>query len=162
MFVGNLMALRQKNLYRLMAYSSIAHAGYMLVGWPSAMAGRSPAPRPCCSTGGVRPDDDRRVRTLQRGRARADRPLEFDDDLRGLNRAHPAVALLLAVCLFSLTGLPPTAGFLGKLNLFLAAWSDGSRIGRNLAVDHGAQRRDRRMVLLAAGRGDVSRSGDAA
>jgi NADH-quinone oxidoreductase subunit N len=38
------------------------------------------------------------------------------------------------VCLFSLTGLPPTAGFLGKLNLFLAAWSDGTSTGRTLAV----------------------------
>jgi NADH-quinone oxidoreductase subunit N len=56
------------------------------------------------------------------------------DDLRGLSRSQPAVALLLAICLFSLTGLPPTAGFLGKLNLFLAAWSDDSQIGRGLAI----------------------------
>ena len=56
------------------------------------------------------------------------------DDLRGLSRSQPAVALLLAICLFSLTGLPPTAGFLGKLNLFLAAWSDDSHIGRGLAI----------------------------
>jgi len=56
------------------------------------------------------------------------------DDLRGLSRSQPAVALMLAICLFSLTGLPPTAGFLGKLNLFLAAWSDDSQIGRGLAI----------------------------
>ena len=56
------------------------------------------------------------------------------DDLRGLSRSQPAVALLLAICLFSLTGLPPTAGFLGKLNLFLAAWSDDSHIGHGLAI----------------------------
>jgi NADH-quinone oxidoreductase subunit N len=56
------------------------------------------------------------------------------DDLRGLSRSQPAVALLLAICLFSLTGLPPTAGFLGKLNLFLAAWSDDTNIGRGLAI----------------------------
>jgi len=56
------------------------------------------------------------------------------DDLRGLSRSMPSVALLLAICLFSLTGLPPTAGFLGKLNLFLAAWSEDSPIGRNLAI----------------------------
>jgi NADH-quinone oxidoreductase subunit N len=36
------------------------------------------------------------------------------------------------VCLFSLTGLPPTAGFIGKLNLFLAAWSDSTPVGRHL------------------------------
>ena len=56
------------------------------------------------------------------------------DDLRGLSRSQPAVALLLAICLFSLTGLPPTAGFLGKLNIFFAAWSDDSQIGRGLAI----------------------------
>ena len=56
------------------------------------------------------------------------------DDLRGLSRSQPAVALLLAICLFSLTGLPPTAGFLGKLNLFLAAWSEDMHIGHGLAI----------------------------
>ena len=135
---GNLMALRQKHLYRLMAYSSVAHAGYMLVGL--AVGDVEP-------TGGTEallfylaayglmtigvfamlstvalPDEPR------------PRPLETDDDLRGLSRARPAVAVLLAICLFSLTGLPPTAGFLGKLNLFLAAWSDTSALGRSLAV----------------------------
>jgi NADH-quinone oxidoreductase subunit N len=48
------------------------------------------------------------------------------DDLRGLSRTQPTTALLLAVCLLSLTGLPPAAGFFGKLNLFLAAWSDST------------------------------------
>ena len=56
------------------------------------------------------------------------------DDLRGLSRSQPAVALLMAICLFSLTGLPPTAGFLGKLNLFVVAWSDATQIGRGLAI----------------------------
>jgi len=56
------------------------------------------------------------------------------DDLRGLRRSCPSIALLMAICLFSLTGLPPTAGFLGKLYLFLAAWSDSSEIGRGLAI----------------------------
>jgi NADH-quinone oxidoreductase subunit N len=44
------------------------------------------------------------------------------------------VALMLAVCLFSLTGLPPTAGFVGKLNLFFVSWSVDPHIGRGLAV----------------------------
>jgi NADH-quinone oxidoreductase subunit N len=61
-------------------------------------------------------------------------PLQTDAELRGLSRKQPMIALLLTVCLFSLTGMPPTAGFLGKLNLFLAAWSDESRIGHVLAI----------------------------
>ena len=73
MFVGNLMALRQKQLFRLLAYSSIAHAGYMLVGLAVGNVG---------AVGGtsavlfylavVRPDDDRRVRPVARGRQRVD------------------------------------------------------------------------------------------
>jgi NADH-quinone oxidoreductase subunit N len=55
-------------------------------------------------------------------------------DLAGMSRIHPAVALALAVCLFSLTGLPPTVGMLGKLNLFLASWGEGTTLGRSLAI----------------------------
>jgi NADH-quinone oxidoreductase subunit N len=134
MFVGNLMALRQKHLYRLMAYSSVAHAGYMLVGLAvgnrGSIAGTDAILFYLAAYGLMTIG----VFALLSAIGRTDRPIEFDDDLRGLNRDHPAVALLLAVSLFSLTGLPPTAGFLGKLNIFLAAWSDGGTIGRNLAA----------------------------
>jgi NADH-quinone oxidoreductase subunit N len=138
MFVGNLMALRQKNLYRLMAYSSVAHAGYMLIG---------------LMVGDARPVDGTNallfylavygfmtigVFAIIGGMTDGQRRLETDTDLRGLSRTQPAAALLLAICLFSLTGLPPTAGFLGKLNLFLAAWSEGSRLAHNLAFVLGA------------------------
>ena len=134
MFVGNLMALRQSNLFRLMAYSSIAHAGYMLIGL--AVGDTVPvsgvdailfylAVYGLMTIG---------VFALLSAVGGADRPLRTDGDIRGLNRSHPWVALLLAICLLSLTGLPPTAGFFGKLNLFLAAWSDGTDIGRALAI----------------------------
>ena len=65
---------------------------------------------------------------------RADRPVETIDDLAGLSQAHPAAAAALAILLFSLTGLPPTAGFLGKLNLLMAAWSQGTTSAQILAV----------------------------
>ena len=48
--------------------------------------------------------------------------------------SQPTTAILLAVCLLSLTGLPPTVGFFGKLNLFLAAWGNATTLGRMLAV----------------------------
>jgi NADH-quinone oxidoreductase subunit N len=134
MFVGNLMALRQKHLYRLMAYSSIAHAGYMLVGLAVGDRGTVPGSEAILFYLAIYGLMTIGVFALLSAVRRSDRPVELVDDLRGLNRDHPAVALLLAVCLFSLTGLPPTAGFLGKLNIFLAAWSDGSTIGRNLAA----------------------------
>jgi NADH-quinone oxidoreductase subunit N len=134
MFVGNLMALRQKHLYRLMAYSSIAHAGYMLAGLAVGDGGPIAGTEAVLFYLAIYGLMTIGVFALFSAVSRADRPLEFEDDLRGLNRDHPAVALMLAVCLFSLTGLPPTAGFLGKLNIFLAAWSEGSPVGRNLAA----------------------------
>ncbi|HVT26626.1 MAG TPA: NADH-quinone oxidoreductase subunit N [Lacipirellulaceae bacterium] len=152
MFVGNLMALRQRHLYRLMAYSSIAHAGYMLIG---------------LTVGDTMPVNGREAVLFylavyglmtvgvfallsavgnkvngEGGRGKGDvgfssmlpAPCTTLDDIRGLSRSLPSVALLLAICLFSLTGLPPTAGFLGKLNLFFAAWSNNSNIGYGLAI----------------------------
>ena len=133
MFVGNLMALRQTNLYRLMAYSSIAHAGYMLIGLAvgdvGTVAGTDAILFYLAAYGLMTIGVFALLAAVGR-----ERPLRFDAELRGLNRAHPSIALLLAVCLFSLTGLPPTAGFLGKLNLFLAAWSEASDLGRWLAI----------------------------
>jgi NADH-quinone oxidoreductase subunit N len=152
MFVGNLMALRQKHLYRLMAYSSVAHAGYMLIGLVVGdilpVGGRDAllfylAVYGLMTTGvfallsavgNKRSEPGRRSGGASRLGMVPRLPCTQLDDLRGLSRSKPAVALLLAICLFSLTGLPPTAGFLGKLNLFLAAWSDDTHIGRGLAI----------------------------
>lgn len=133
MFVGNLMALRQKNLFRLLAYSSIAHAGYMLVGLAvgnvGAVGGTSAVLFYLASYGLMTIG----VFALLRGASSEEHPLETIDDVRGLSATHPTTALLLAVSLLSLTGLPPTAGFLGKLNLFLAAWGETTSVGHWLA-----------------------------
>ncbi len=134
MFVGNLMALRQANLYRLMAYSSIAHAGYMLIGLTvgekEAVGGVSATLFYLAAYGLMTIGVFALFGAVDSER----RSLRTDADLRGLNRGHPGIAILLAVCLFSLAGLPPTAGFFAKLNLFLAAWSDGTNLGRTLAI----------------------------
>ncbi|MFO0789253.1 MAG: NADH-quinone oxidoreductase subunit N [Pirellulales bacterium] len=132
MFVGNLMALRQKHLYRLMAYSSIAHAGYMLVGLAVGDAmpvGGREAILFYLTTYGLMTIGVFALLSAGEGA-----PLQTDAELRGLARIRPTTSILLAVCLFSLTGLPPTAGFLGKLNLFMSAWSDGTRLAKWLAV----------------------------
>jgi len=134
MIVGNLMALRQTNIHRLMAYSSVAHAGYMLVGLSvgglGALNGTTALLFYLTSYG---------IMTLGVFAVLAaitppGRALQNIDDLAGLSRSHSASALMLAVLLFSLTGLPPTAGFLGKLNLFFAAWSDPNAAGSYLAI----------------------------
>jgi NADH-quinone oxidoreductase subunit N len=152
MFVGNLMALRQANLYRLMAYSSIAHAGYMLVGL--AVGDVEPVGGThavlfylavyglmtigvFALIGGIGSREqgaESREQGVRHPSSVLPAPCSVLDDLRGLSRSQPMIALLLAICLFSLTGLPPTAGFLGKLNLFLAAWSEATYVGRTLAI----------------------------
>ncbi|WP_437206188.1 NADH-quinone oxidoreductase subunit N [Planctomicrobium sp. SH664] len=134
MFGGNLMALRQRNLHRLMAYSSVAHAGYMLVGLSigsgSGFSGVSAMLFYLVSYGLMTVG----VFALLAAAGSLSKPVQSDSELAGLGRTQPLIGLLLAVCLFSLMGLPPTVGMLGKLNLFFAAWSEGSELGRVLAI----------------------------
>lgn len=135
MTIGNLLALRQDNLYRLMAYSSVAHAGYMMIGLVVQNADADVSGIGALlfylATYGLITIG---IFALFAGISSEKNPIRTVKDLAGLSRIHPAVALALAVCLFSLTGLPPTVGMLGKLNLFLASWGDGTTLGRTLAI----------------------------
>ena len=134
MFLGNVLALLQRNLKRLLAYSSVANAGYMLVGLAighrASPVGGVPALLFYLVAYGFTIAGVFGLLVLLR---RLDRPVENIDDLAGLSQTHPAAAAALAVLLFSLTGLPPTAGFLGKLNLLMAAWSQGTTSSQVLA-----------------------------
>ena len=147
MFVGNLMALMQTDIRRLLAYSSISHAGSMIVGLIVGMEHEIPK---AIRNGGV-PQSVSGIGAMLFylavygamtlgtfavliAAARVNKRIETFDDLSGLSKTRPGLALVLAVFLFSLAGLPPTAGFLGKLNLFFAAWSQGYESSRWLAV----------------------------
>lgn len=131
MSVGNILALLQDNLKRLLAYSSVAHAGYMLIGLAVAphLGGRRLTDAVSIS-GGV----DAVLFYLAAYGAMTvgafavvvylstpQRPVATVDDLAGLSRSHPGVALFMLVFLFSLIGIPLTAGFAGKLALFFGA-----------------------------------------
>lgn len=135
MFVGNLLALRQRNVARMMAYSSIAHAGYMLAGFAVISDGTTVngwgAVLFYLATYGFATVGVFGV-LVAIGDSR--KPSLGLDDFSGLSKSHPVAALLLTIVLFGLSGLPPTAGFLGKLNLFLAAWSQGTELGPWLAM----------------------------
>jgi NADH:ubiquinone oxidoreductase subunit 2 (subunit N) len=143
MTVGNVVALLQPNIKRMLAYSSIAHSGYLLIGIASAVA---------AGQSGLMGDGLARnavaaalfyvpvygVMTLGAFavlgglRTASGEPAETTDDIAGLSRRSPAAALALAVFMFGLTGLPPTAGFFGKLALFGSALSgpvDGTSAG---------------------------------
>lgn len=136
MFMGNLMGLWQDDLKRLLAYSGIAHAGYMIVGLGTG-----------CSSGMiveglaglffyliVYSAMTLGVFAILIALQSRDRTVVNVDDLAGLSKSHPILAVVMACFLFCLMGLPPTAGFLAKLNLFLAAWNTEQRLYRVLAL----------------------------
>src|SRR5215213_8279495 len=97
MSVGNVVALVQTNVKRMLAYSSIAHAGYALVGFVAAGAAADTARR-----------DDA-------------------EDYRGIGFQSPALSLTLSLFLLSLLGVPLTAGFMGKVVVFSEALAQGYR-----------------------------------
>lgn len=130
MFVGNLFALRQQNMKRFLAFSSIAQAGFILLG--------------------IMSNDQLGIATvvyfvgiyvftnlaafgvvqsisLQSGK-------ENMDDYNGLYRTNPKLSLVMMLALFSLAGIPPVAGFFGKFFLFTAAASKGMYLLVFLAV----------------------------
>jgi len=123
MVVGNLAALAQTNLKRMLAYSSVAHAGYVL----SALVALRPIVAGeallfyVVAYGAVILGAFGALAALSReGRE----PLAMRD-LAGLAQRRPALAAALAVFMVSLTGVPVTAGFVGKFYLFNAAVSAG-------------------------------------
>jgi NADH-quinone oxidoreductase subunit N len=119
---GNLGALAQGNLKRMLAYSSIAHAGYVLVALVAAprLAGEAVLFY-LVAYGAVNLGAFGTIAALSRdGRE----PLSLND-VAGLAERRPALAAALTVFLVSLTGIPITAGFVGKFYLFNAAVSSG-------------------------------------
>jgi NADH-quinone oxidoreductase subunit N len=157
MTVGNVMALWQTNLRRLLACSSIAHAGYLLVGLAAAAAAPS-ATSGVLATGGLSATlfylATYAIATIGVFGALAylghrwpewtsgsgPRPpreeISTVDDLDGLSGTNPVAAFAIAVFLLSLAGIPPLPGFWGKLALALSALS----VDGNAAIDLGSRR----------------------
>ncbi|MCS6827869.1 MAG: NADH-quinone oxidoreductase subunit N [Caldilinea sp.] len=122
MTLGNLAALRQSSLKRLLAYSSIAHAGYILVGLATATsAGIDGALFYLISYAFMNMGAFAVIILLERqGEMDA-----LGNRLNGLAQRHPQVAMLMSIFMFSLAGVPPFAGFFGKFFVFAAAVSGG-------------------------------------
>jgi NADH-quinone oxidoreductase subunit N len=127
MTVGNVLALLQKNAKRILAYSSIAHTGYMLIALlVGPVAGQGPMRDGVAALlfyiaiyGAMNLGAFAVLTAFQK----ENRAAETLDDLAGMARRAPLAALALAICVFSLMGFPPTAGFLGKLYIFSSAFS---------------------------------------
>lgn len=130
MALGNIVAIAQTNLKRMLAYSAIGHMGFMLLGLLSGVV-----------DGNTRNAVDAYTAALFYAivyaimsvgafgmllyLSRAGFDCENLDDMRGLNRRSPWTAFLMLLVMFSLTGVPPTAGFYAKLAVISAAVSAG-------------------------------------
>ena len=130
MFIGNLFALRQQNMKRFLAFSSIAQAGFILLGLiTGTQLGTATIVyfvmiyifSNLAAFGVVQ------AISLKTGK-------ENMDDYEGLYRTNPNLSLIMMLALFSLAGIPPVAGFFGKFFLFTAAASKGYYLLVFLAV----------------------------
>jgi NADH-quinone oxidoreductase subunit N len=130
MTLGNVFALLQDNVRRMLAYSSVAHSGYMLMG--IVVASSLPDAKNTPGVGGI---DSILVYLAAYGMmtigafavilflSTPERPVESIDDLAGLGQSNPISAGAMAIFLFSLMGLPATVGFVGKFYLLVGAFT---------------------------------------
>lgn len=122
MILGSLAAIRQQNIKRLMAYSSIGHIGYALMG---LVVATDTGLRGVMLYMAIYLVMNAGVFAVLVSMRRQGRSLERVEDLAGLGRTDPAMAVAMVVFCFSMAGIPPLAGFFSKLYVFLAAVQEG-------------------------------------
>jgi NADH-quinone oxidoreductase subunit N len=122
MTVGNIAALTQGNIKRMLAYSSIAHAGYVLIGVVAGPPRGIEAALVYLMAYAFMQLGAFAIVVMLRRRDVIGDELK---DLTGLYATHPAAAIAMLIFMLSLGGIPPTAGFIGKLWLFGAAVEAG-------------------------------------
>lgn len=125
MFLGNIGALLQKSVKRIIAYSSIAHSGYILVGVLAGTGQGVDVVMFYLATYGVA--------TVAMfgalcGLERNGKEIDALDDLGGLWKNHSGMATILAIAAFSMVGLPPLLGFWGKLEVVIAGITAGETV----------------------------------
>jgi NADH-quinone oxidoreductase subunit N len=123
MILGNIVAISQTNIKRMLAYSSIAHAGYILV---AVAAAQHPDTAPYAVSAALfyllaYTFTNLGAFTVVIALERDDGSGNEIDDFAGLGKTHPWMALAMALFMLSLTGLPPSAGLIGKVFVFEAA-----------------------------------------
>jgi NADH-quinone oxidoreductase subunit N len=121
MTLGNLVALTQTNVKRMLAYSSIAHTGYMLVGLAAYAAGRIEGLEGLLYYGAAYSFMNLGAFAVVAAIQRRAGVTSGLDTFAGLGRREPWLAILMTLFLLSLTGIPPTAGFFAKAYVILAA-----------------------------------------
>jgi NADH-quinone oxidoreductase subunit N len=122
MAVGNIVALSQTNIKRMLAYSSIAHAGYALLGIITANnEGLASMMNYLMIYAFMNIGAFAVIIMLRSEGFKGDNITDYE----GLSKTHPLAAVLMLIFMFSLTGIPPTAGFIGKLYIFMSAINAG-------------------------------------
>lgn len=122
MLLGAFAAIAQSNIKRLMAYSSIGHVGYALIG---LAAGTEEGVRGILIYLAIYLAMNVGTFACILCMRQKDQMVEGVNDLAGLAKTHPGMALLLAAFMFSLAGVPPMAGFFGKFYIFMSAINAG-------------------------------------
>ncbi|MBF0092976.1 MAG: NADH-quinone oxidoreductase subunit N, partial [Alphaproteobacteria bacterium] len=118
MVLGAFAAIAQTNIKRMMAYSSIGHIGYALIGMA---VGNASGVRSVLIYMAIYLAMNVGVFAVIISMRHKGRGVEDIDDLAGLSKTNPLVALALAILMFSMAGIPPMAGFLGKFYVFMTA-----------------------------------------
>jgi NADH-quinone oxidoreductase subunit N len=124
MVFANVVAGRQTSVKRMLAYSSIAHAGYALVGVVAMLRSTDAVPSVVVYLATYAISTTGAFGALMLAGS-YEREATSYEDLAGLGRRHPATALVFSLFLLSLAGIPATAGFIGKLFVFRAAMGAG-------------------------------------
>mgnify|MGYP000889995958 CR=1 FL=1 len=122
MILGGFAAIGQTNIKRLMAYSSIGHIGYALIG---LAIGNEAGIRGVLIYMAIYVVMNIGAFTCILSMRRRGQMVVGIDDLAGVSKSNPMLALALAIFMFSMAGIPPLAGFFGKLYIFLAAVEAG-------------------------------------
>ncbi|MBM4112814.1 MAG: hypothetical protein FJ253_05480, partial [Phycisphaerae bacterium] len=127
MTLGNIGALLQRSIKRMLAYSSIAHSGYMLIGLLAGphLGGFDALVFYLLCYGVMNTAVFAALAAIER--KNGDEVDSFDD-LSGLRARHPLISAMLAAGAGSLVGLPPLLGFWGKIDLFVAGINDGQTL----------------------------------
>jgi NADH-quinone oxidoreductase subunit N len=128
MTLGNLVALTQDNVKRMLAYSSIAHTGYMLVGlaaWAGDPSGRIDGLEALLFYGAAYAFMNLGAFAVVAALQKRTGVTSSLSTFAGLGRREPWLGILMTLFLLSLTGIPPTAGFFAKANIIIAAVQAG-------------------------------------
>lgn len=136
-FIGNLLALRQQQVKRLLAYSSVSHIGYMLFGfgigfYAADVAGIQSGLLHLINHGLMKGAAFLAAGALMFG-LNTHAPLEVGD-LAGMGKRYPLLCMSMAVALLGLGGIPPLAGFVSKMQIFISGVNAGSGFITGLVV----------------------------